>query len=469
VNDDLRPRLIADEGWSEKSQDAAVTPKSPNGVDGDAAGITLRDFWAYMPQHNYIFAPTRSPWPASSVNARLPAVPLVDASGAPVLDENGKPRKITPAAWLDKHKPVEQMTWAPGEPEIIANRLIADGGWVEWRDVHCFNLYRAPTLSLRNPQGAAKWLDHVWRVYPTDAEHILDWLAHRVQHPAEKINHALVLGGEQGIGKDSIIEPVKRAIGPWNAQEESPRTILDSRFNGYLKAVILRISEARDLGESDRFAFYDHMKAIIAAPPDVLRVNEKHIREYYIPNCCSIIITTNHKTDGIHLPADDRRHFVAWSPCERKEFPDSYWCELWRYYDDGGDRDVAAYLVQRSLTGFNPKAAPPQTPAFWDIVNASRSPEDAEMADAIDRLGNPDAITLADLVGTSHPDEFGEWLKDRRNRRKIPHRLEACGYVAVRNPSADDGLWKVFGRRQVIYSRAALSITDQLKAAGNVA
>jgi len=55
------------------------------------------------------------------------------------------------------------------------------------------------------------------------------------------------------------------------------------------------------------------MKSYLAAPPDVLRVNEKHLREYYVMNCCGVIITTNHKADGIYLPADDRRHFVAWS------------------------------------------------------------------------------------------------------------------------------------------------------------
>lgn len=124
------------------------------------------------------------------------------------------------------------------------------------------------------------------------------WLAHRVQRPAEKINHALVLGGEQGIGKDSLLEPVKRAVVPWNWQDESPSTILQNPFNGYLKAVILRINEARDLGDLDRFRFHDHLKAIIASPPDVLRINEKHIREYYVPSVVTLIITTNHKTNA---------------------------------------------------------------------------------------------------------------------------------------------------------------------------
>ena len=81
------------------------------------------------------------------------------------------------------------------------------------------------------------------------------------------------------------------------------------RFNGFVKSVILRISEARDLGDSNRFAFYDHMKTFTAAPPDVLRCDEKNLREYSILNCCGVIITTNHKADGIFLPADDRRHY----------------------------------------------------------------------------------------------------------------------------------------------------------------
>ena len=71
-------------------------------------------------------------------------------------------------------------------------------------------------------------------------------------------------------------------------------------FNGFVKSVVLRINEARDLGDTDRFAFYDHMKGYTAAPPDVLRVNEKHLREYSSLNCCGVIITTNHKTDGTH-------------------------------------------------------------------------------------------------------------------------------------------------------------------------
>ena len=66
------------------------------------------------------------------------------------------------------------------------------------------------------PRKAEPWIDHVRKVFPDDADHIIRWLAHRVQRPQEKINHALVLGGAQGIGKDTLLEPVKHAVGPWN-------------------------------------------------------------------------------------------------------------------------------------------------------------------------------------------------------------------------------------------------------------
>jgi hypothetical protein len=357
------------------------------------------------------------------------------------------------------------MTWAPGLPMVIQDRLIAEGGWIERPGVACFNLYLPPIIEPGNAAEAERWLDHIYKVFgKDDAGHIVKWLAHRVQRPQEKINHALVLGGHQGIGKDTLLEPVKYAVGPWNFSEVSPQHML-GRFNGFLKSVILRVNEARDLGEINRFSFYDHMKAYTAAPPDVLRVDEKNLREHSILNCCGVVITTNYKSNGIYLPADDRRHYVAFSDLTKKDFIDDYWKGIWGYYANGGIRHVAAYLAELDLSGFDPKAPPPKTAAFWAIVDANRAPEDAELADVLDELGNPNATTIAAITAKSTPP-FSEWIADRKNRRVIPHRLKSCGYVPVRNDAAKDGLWKIKGARQVIYVKAELSVSDRLTAAG---
>jgi hypothetical protein len=57
-----------------------------------------------------------------------------------------------------------------------------------------------------------------------------------------------------------------------------------------------------------------------------------------------VIITTNYLTDGIYLPAEDRRHYVAWSMLLPADFAPGYWNWMWGWYAEGGDRHVAAYL-----------------------------------------------------------------------------------------------------------------------------
>jgi hypothetical protein len=433
--------------------------------------ITIEDFVAYLPTHSYLFVPCREPWIGKGVDARIPPIPVLKKNGQPKL-VNGERVYIRATKWLDQNRAVEQLAWCPGEPRLIHDRLVVDGGWIERQGVQIFNLYRPPRIKLGNAKQAEPWVTHLRKIYPDDADHCLHWFAHRVQRPGEKINHGVVLGGSPGIGKDTLLEPLKHAVGPWNFHDVTPTHLLAS-FNSYCKSVILRINEARDLGEINRFSFYDRTKIYTAAPPDVLRVNEKHVREYYVFNVIGFVITTNHKIDGIYLPADDRRHYVAWSALKKEDFKPEYWTTLWHWYqDEGGFEHVAAYLSELDISGFDPKAPPPRTPAFWDMVNAGRAPEDAELADVLDKIGEeqnapnerPDAVTLADLIAHA-TGGTAEWLIDRRNRRALPHRMERCGYVSVQNPDATDGLWKFKAGRRVIYARVELAPPERLTAA----
>jgi Family of unknown function (DUF5906) len=429
---------------------------------GHNPGVRLDHFVAYMQSKGYIYVPTGDFWPADRVNARLPPVPKIDSDRQPVLDKKtGEQETIQPSAWLARHAPVEQITWAPGLPQYIDDRLVRDGGWIEHKGVTVLNLYRPQKPLQGDPTKAAPWIEHVRYVYPDDADHTIKWLAHRVRRPDQKINHCLLLIGPPGIGKDTLLEPVKHAIGAWNFREASPQQVI-GRFNGFLKSVVLRVSEVTDMGESDRYKFQAHMKTILATPPDTLRVDEKNLREHDVCNVCGVILTTNEKT-GVYLPADDRRHFVAWSEAKMSDFTEAYWVDRWRWYESGGFSHVAAYLAEVDLSDFNPKAPPRKTAAFWRIVDANRPPEDAELADALDELGRPAAVTLIQLIAKAQSG-LEEWLQDRKNRRAIPHRLERCGYVPVRNDDADDGLFKIRKKRQVVYGRTDLSLRERHEA-----
>jgi hypothetical protein len=415
----------------------------------------LSDFYAYMPSHSYIYVPTRDLWPATSVNARVSIWPQID----------GKP--VPPAKWLDLKQPVEQMTWDPTEGLLIKDRVMQISGYARHPGASIFNLYRPPEPNSGIATNAGPWLTHLRKIYPNDADHILNYLAFKVQNPGVKINHAIVLGGSQGIGKDTLLAPVVVAIGPWNCQDISPTQML-GRFNGWAKTVLLRISEARDLGDVDRFAFYDHCKVFLAAPPDVVRVDEKNLREHYVVNVCGVIVTTNHKADGLYVPADDRRHFIAWSDARREDFGSEYWNQLYCWYSSGGTGHVDAYLRAKDLTDFDPKAPPPKTPAFWAVVQANESPDSGELRDVIEALKSPDAITVDSLITGAQILKLGpliDELRDRKTRRSMPYKLERVGYIPVRNPDAEDGLFKICGRRQAVYARKHLTLVDQIRSA----
>ena len=82
-------------------------------------------------------------------------------------------------------------------------------------------------------------------------------------------------------------------------------------------------------------------------------------------------------------------------------------------------------------------------------------------------------VTLAQVMEALRPGggwsstggDLYNWLSDRKNRRTIPHRLESCGYVPVRNSSAESGLWVIAGKRQMVYGRKDVAPAERLAAA----
>lgn len=439
---------------SDKKLDSYIKPAIRKFIE--ERGVTKEHFY-FHPSGKYIFTPSSELWPGPSVDKRINPIPLVKSDGSPLMTGKGKTKKVKTmlaSDWVSKYRSVEQMTWAPGYPQLIKDLLVADGGFVEHPGAVIFNLYRPPPeIMTENTPDVSMWTDHIYKVYPDEAQHIIKYLAYKVQFPGEKINHALVLGGEQGIGKDTLFEPAKRAVGPWNCQEVSPQKILGT-FSGHLKAVLLRVSEARDLGGDTRFNFYDKMKTILTVPPDTIQINEKHLPEYYIANVCGVIITTNNKHDGLHLNPDDRRHFVAWSSLTKEDFTAGYWTQLWNWYEHGGCKAVASYLMKLDLSDFDPKAPPPQTETFHAIVATSTSPETREMMALFDAMGNPKAVITEDLADAARDvdmDGLAEWLEDRRNSRQINHRLFQAEYEMIPNPDTKKKDWKVNKRDVYIY------------------
>jgi hypothetical protein len=400
------------------TQDSTDTRDSETLVDGHSESaadnriVTVYDFYAFAPKHQCIHIPTGDLWPYPSVDERIPT-------------SEGSPKA---SRWIAQNRSVDQITWAPGGPEVINDWYVIKGGWKHKPGARCFNRYRPPVIfdnidNIDNieklqqmPMAELEQLVIPWRalgrfLWPDEVEEITDYLAFKVQYPGMKINHLLLLAGAQRIGKDLWLVPVRHAVGPWNWGETSPKAIMGT-FTSHLECVMLRISESRDRENIDGHDFYERLKPIAATPPETHPVNEKHWPVYQVPNVNGTIVTSNHETGSIIPERGDERIFATWSKRTRADFLKcfgctaeqffvnyGYWYEHgslpgWRNAPHTGIEYVAAYLARRDVSKFDPYKPPRKTPAYWNLFSSNVPPEAAALADLLDDMGKPIAVTL---------------------------------------------------------------------------
>jgi hypothetical protein len=451
--EDYLPRTIL--GAVARQNDVLQAALSPalTVPSGTSDELTPHDFFAHLPSHTYINRRTREFHKGDAVNGHLRR--FSDSLG------------MRPSAWLDLFQFVHQMSWQPGEPEIIEG-MIADNGHLRPDPTgRIYNLFR-PSDAVATDADPAPWLNHVRMLYPDDANHIIKWCAQRIQQPGQKINHALVIGGAQGIGKDLMLEPLRYGVGKCNYSDINPSDLFEN-FQTWVESTLVVINEARDVGDFDRYKFYEHAKRFIAAPPDTLPCNRKYIPAYNVPNVMGIVITSNHKLSALYLDPDDRRHYVAWSTAERP--PASYFDSLWDWMKDGGKSAVVGYLQRIDLSGFDPKAPPPKTEAWHQIVAAYVNPDETALSEAIeDADGNRIAIaTVREIVAAVQlrgDFNLATSLQEKRNARKIPQILDRIGYEALRNPNSKDGRWRLGGQqKETLYADRSLPLADRIRLA----
>jgi len=336
---------------------------------------------------------------------------------------------------------VEGSTWWPGQPQIIRDVFIDANGWREAAGRRIYNKYLPPPAARGDPNKAGWWVNHVKKLWPAREEHefFFDFCAHMVQHPSVKCNAAIVLSGTQGIGKDAALMPVKAAVGSWNSKNIDPDELF-SPYKPWLETLMLVVDEVRPTkDEHHASTAYNILKPIIVAPPDTLPLNDKYAKLRHIINRVRVFITTNDWM-SMYIPPEDRRMFIMHSHLPQKwheaEDRPTYFGELFAWFEDGGAAHVAAWLANRDLSGFDPKAQVARTSGWGAVAASWGEPEDA-VAWAIDHLGQPDVLFGQELVNPQfdHHEDVANMLK---SPRKISHRMNRAGYVQVPAPGGVD-------------------------------
>lgn len=408
-------------------------------IDGGWAPVTGQiqpdQFLYYAPGNNFVYRSTNAFWPAESVDATCSMV-----------NENGA--LLKPSTWLKMKRAVTSMTSDPAIVEKLSPGFnCTDGVLVEAPGAALYNAYRQPLVRLGDARLARPWVEHVRRVFskPGDSDQFLDYMAHRVQKPGEKPRFALLIAGEQGVGKDTAIVMCTPALGAWNIANISPND-MEAGFNEFYAKVLVVISEAANTNEMSKWAFNEATKVLISGQPDYVTINPKYGQKYSVRLHNGTIVTTNHLATGIYIPPDDRRYDIINAATRGEmglgdiEKRALYFEELWRWFnEEHGAEHVAAFLHERDISRFSASNGQRITVAHRFAVSTGYA-SDEWLSDALELIEEKRVIRADVLWKMVESSSSGEMSRKEFNA-KLGHAIERAGYTRLNSDDRKDGRW----------------------------
>lgn len=316
-------------------------------------------------------------------------------------------------------------TYRPGAPTRCEEKT------AKGKTVKAVNLWRpsdiVPAANVTEAD-VRPWLDHVELIFgPLDgsaARHFLGWCAFKLQCRGEKINHALVILGEvHGTGKDTVMVPIVRALGQHNVSIISPDT-LTQQWTHYLISEVVIVEEMHNF---ERRATANKLKPMLAAPPHVVDINTKNVKQYSIPNIQCWVMFTNHP-DAIPIEDSDRRYWVHHVQIEAPA-PKEYFERLYGWYEAGGIEKVAGWLLardwksNRDRADFSPMAAPPMTKAKAVMIEQGL-PKQTRWAfgligEETGEFYGRELLTVKELIRAAHAFDAPEGVIERHGLQAL--------------------------------------------------
>ena len=312
------------------------------------------------------------------------------------ITHTGKPDELPKATktLIAAGRQADKVTWMPGQEKIFRKN-----------GLNLVNMYRPNPMPVvtRTPGDVDIFYRVLNHVIPLNvaAEYFMDWCAFTVQFPGIKINHHPLMFSEmEGVGKDTIIDPVRWAIGAANSSESALKDLTGS-FNEalkYKKLIIINEVESFKQGKEA----INVLKPLLAAPPESIKINAKFEPLFDQPNIFSLIMTSNSKRP-IYVAIVDRRLVII--HCVEQRMPEDMGQEIWDWLKEGGGRELMFHeLMTRDISNFNPNVRPNDAELLRDhsnMVEDSKSSTEmmvGELVDSHQAIFSRDILLSTDLL-----------------------------------------------------------------------
>ena len=254
---------------------------------------------------------------------------------------------------------------------------------------------------------------------PEHRELPLRLLAHKAQHPADKIPLALVLLGSQGSGKTLWAECIRDAFTPYGVSVSSKAFTSD--FQGWLEqSLIAVINEA---AADDMRAGAETLKSLISDMRQPM--NEKYRPARQINSYTMYILVAN-KRDVGEFDADDRRMIVVPCPPKREK---AFYDRIIAWRRAGGSAALLGYLLRYDLGDWQPPAGAPMTAEKYMAYVESLTPAQ-RLAEEMRTAGEHTVkLWLDQAVAWAQVAEVGNDGAAAREARVV---LDTVGHIQIR-------------------------------------
>ena len=304
--------------------------------------------------------------------------------------------------WRDINKPwptmistpdlriVDKLTYNPGQPRFCKERSFNSNSVLD-----CINVWVPSDIETDLEGDISPWLDMMNLVFDGDKaaiHHATSFLAFMVQNPGERINHALVVQGAQGLGKDSVFRAVAAILGRHNVASVTLPEV-ESQFNDWMFGRQLIIFQ--EMLAPGRRAIYNKLKTVIT--DETAQINGKHMPVYRVWNRANYVFLTNYK-HALSIDPDDRRMWV-WHSKMRPQSKE-YYTEFYKWLANKLSASyLYNYLVHYDTGEFSATAPPPITEGKRMMINSSSGEVEQFLKDAYENNAWP---LGSDLVNLNH-------------------------------------------------------------------
>lgn len=285
-----------------------------------------------------------------------------------------------------------------------------------------------------------------------DANALLKFMAHNIQHPGKKIAWCPLVKGVPGDGKTTLAMILAAAMGRPNVKIISAEEI-NSNFNEWAHGACLGVLEEIRVVGKNRHDTMNRLKPLITN--DIVSIIGKGKKGFNALNTQNYMAFTNYE-DALAIDEDDRRWLPMFTRFDSRESVLSagrnaqYFASIYDVINRSIEA-VRGWLLSIDLTDFNPHEAPAQTRAREVMIVNSRSSAANSILNVIE-LRCSGVSECGQVISSQHIND--EIMLNENNRlapRSMSQGMLELRYVKVQ-PGNQAASSTVLGRRTRIFA-----------------